>query len=442
MKMENKKREPVKVLERLMATKTPIRCEKNPVIQGLGICDPHIQLFEGKVYLYSGHDCNPDKSEFGTDRWTVWSTEDFVTWTPESFIFSDDFFMGKTTNACWAADAAEANGRYYFYYSNLNVQTGVAVSDRPFGPFKDAESSPILDGTLTPTREYDPAIFKDVDGSAYIVFGAPAWCYGEGCGYYIAKLSEDMVTLAETPRYIELDHEGDDKPSLNRIGDKYYLTFSSFYAISDNVYGPYHLLGNTGASADHGSYLEWNGQLFNCFTIYDPLCLYRAPGICYVHQKANYELVVDPMIVEYGVGQYDGNWNRIEAEWYMKIAGAAKKVENMRYGFDVEVSGGEEAAVGELYFPKIRNVRGKRGIALFTSCNCPEGAEIEVWQTGAEEKLLGSCRVPVKRRHSWRSYRIANFLIDPLDLDTVDLKIVIRVNGKGSCRLDSFRFYP
>lgn len=55
--------------------------------------------------------------------------------------------MGSSER-CWAVDAAYANGKYYFYYSNGNDQTGVAVSDTPAGPFKDSCHSPVLDGTV------------------------------------------------------------------------------------------------------------------------------------------------------------------------------------------------------------------------------------------------------------------------------------------------------
>ena len=116
-----------------------------------------------------------------------------------------------------------------------------------------------------------------MDGTFYIVFGGPKWAYGEGAGYFIARLNEDMVSLAETPKKIELDHEADDKAPLNRIGDKYYLSYGSHYAISENVYGPYRYMGNTGASEDHGSYLEWNNQLFNSFTIMES---FSCKGYC------------------------------------------------------------------------------------------------------------------------------------------------------------------
>jgi len=215
-----------------------IACQKNPVIAGRGVCDPHLQLFEDRVYLYAGHDKDPNGKTFSLDDWQVWSTEDFVNWRPECVIRPEELYMGAS-DRCWAADAACANGKYYFYYSNGSQQTGVAVAEHPGGPYVDSANSPLLDGTLAPTPEYDPAIFQDRDGSFYIVFGGPVWYYGEDAGYYIAKLGQDMCSLAEAPRRIELDHEADDKVSLNRIGDTYYLTYASCYAVSDDVYGPY-----------------------------------------------------------------------------------------------------------------------------------------------------------------------------------------------------------
>ena len=153
--------------------------------------------------------------------------------------------MGKS-DQCWAVDCAERNGRYYYYFSDGNSRTGVAVADSPGGPFSDPLGKPLLDSSLTPTREYDPTVFRDDDGEYYLAFGGPAWAYGKDCGYFIAKLNEDMISLAETPRRIELDHGGDDKASLNKFEGRYYLSYGGFYAVSDSVYGPYKYLGHTG----------------------------------------------------------------------------------------------------------------------------------------------------------------------------------------------------
>ena len=118
-------------------------------------------------------------------------------------------------------------------------------------------------------------------------------------------------------------------------------------------------MGHTGASTDHTSYFEWNGQLFNAITVLDHYGAYRSSGICYVHIRENGELVTDPLIVEYGVGQYDSDWNKIEAEWFMRGSNV-KKVEHPNIvGFCVAC---EEEAV--LAYPKVRNLSDKVGLCL------------------------------------------------------------------------------
>ena len=69
-----------------------------------------------------------------------------------------------------------------------------------------------------------------------------------GCwDFYIAKLNEDMISLAETPRKILVDRKMgpygpgkmDDKPFLHKRRGVYYLSWGCYYAMADNVYGPY-----------------------------------------------------------------------------------------------------------------------------------------------------------------------------------------------------------
>ena len=60
--------------------------------------------------------------------------------------------------------------------------------------------TPLLPASLgssldPPTTIRDPCVFNDVDtGAYYIVFGT--------FEYYIARLGEDMVSLAEAPRHL------------------------------------------------------------------------------------------------------------------------------------------------------------------------------------------------------------------------------------------------
>lgn len=407
---------------------------KNPIIPGRGVCDPHMHVFQGRVYLFASHDCSPSSVDYWMEDWQIWSSSDLVTWSLETVIDPANFYVGETRKA-WAVDVANANGKYYLYFSDGNTAIGVASADSPSGPFEDALGRALLDGSASSTREYDPAVFIDEDGSAYLLFGGPAWAYGEGAGYFIAKLNEDMVSLAEPPRRIELDHEGDDKVSLNRIGGQYYLTYASNYATASDVYGPYRFVGNTGASEDHGSYFEWNGQLFNAFTIFDPTTHYRSSGICYVHRTASGRLSVDPVIVEYGVGRYDARWNKIEAEWFMKAKGI-RKAENPRYGFDVACT-----TSGTLLYPNVEHLEQSSGIAFFASCSSPRGAQVKIYDGEAKQTLLGTCEIPGGSDISWRSYSISTAELQQNMPSRSDLFLEVSVDGLGELRIDYFKLF-
>ena len=408
--------------------KKTVVCKKNPIIPLMGVCDPHMHVFNDRVWLHATHDAIPGCDYFCMHDWQIWSSADCVEWQLESVIRPEDFHMGSSSQ-CWAVDCEERNGKYYFYFSDGNERTGVGVGDSPAGPFKDVLGKPLLDGTLTPTREYDPCVFKDDDGEYYLVFGGPAWAYGKDCGYFIARLNEDMVSFAEQPRRLEVNHPADDKASLNKFNGRYYLTYGGYYAIADNVYGPYEFKGHTGASMDHTSYFEWNGQIFNAITVVDHFGQYRSSGMCYVHIRENGELVTDPLIVEYGVGQYDSECNRIEAEWLMRGTNV-KKVENKGlFGFSVSCT--EKAT---LSYPKVRNLSDKIGLFLF--CGCTTGGEIELREGSDTGRLLGSLGL-----HSTGLTHMSIPISEPL-ADVMDICLVLKPDPGAEIKLDYFHFYP
>lgn len=408
--------------------------KKNPIIRGKGICDPHMHVFNDRVYLYATHDYSVDNKGYVMKDWQIWSSADLIEWTHKSIFRPEDTYIGPS-DRCWATDAAERNGKYYFYFSNGTDNTGVAVSDNPGGPFKDALGRPMLDGSNSPTKEYDPAIFIDDDENAtpYIIFGTPKWAGGDS--YYIARLNEDMVSLAEKPRKVIVDDPADDKPSLNKYKGKYYLTWASFYAISDTVYGPYKLIGNHGASPDHGSYFEWKNQWFNAFTILDPTLHHRASGLCYVHFRENGEMVTDQLIVEYGVGQYNAEWDKIQAEWYMAAEGN-EKGENPRRGFDIiKITDGSY-----LYYPNIHNIKENTGIHFYAACGNNTGGMIEIRADAPNGKLLGTCQVTPTGSWNWWGYRSFTCNLNNTS-GCKNLYLVFRGEGDDILHLDWFSFF-
>ncbi len=359
-----------------------VTAKKNPIIRKRGVCDPHVHIFRDRAYLYASHDCDDGTQSGDFDHmndWEIWSSADLVTWRRESVVSPADTPIGDC-HYCWAVDAAEKDGRYFLYVSRHVWETYVLVSDDPGKGFVPAKQDPVLPKGLTKTRSYDPAVFTD-NGNSYIVFGTPVWAGGDS--YYIARLNEDMCTLAETPKKIIVNDLADDKPFLHKHDGVYYLTWASFYATADNVYGPYTLRGNIGLTHDHGSFFEWNGQQFMAFTVNESRNQpRRATGLAYIHYRKNGEIVSDSIIREYGVGQYRADWNQIDAAWYMR-GEQVEKQENAFGRFDAVVRDG-----GWIEFPNIRGMEENADLKIH--CKGMQDSEITVYADGV---CVGTCRV-------------------------------------------------
>ncbi len=216
----------------------------NPLLPGRGLCDPHVRIFNDKAYLYATHDLSPDAAEFVMADWWVWSSPDLLRWTHECTLRPQDTYLGPGFRQCWATDAAERNGKFYWFFSDGNRRTGVVVADSPVGPWRDPLRRPLIGDGLVPVGAYDPGFFLDQDGSPYLVFGV--W------DYYLARLNDDLLSLAEPPRQLTIHRpEGpygpgrtDDKPYLHHRGGIYYLSWGCYYAMADRLFGPYECRGS------------------------------------------------------------------------------------------------------------------------------------------------------------------------------------------------------
>jgi arabinoxylan arabinofuranohydrolase len=212
---------------------------QNPIVVGQGLTDPKVRIYGDRAYLYATHDASPTARNFLMNDWWTWSSDDLVHWKYESTLKPEQTYWGRPCDQCWATDAISRNGKYYFYFSRGNSELGVVEGPTPTGPWFDPLHKPLVAKGSVPTAARDPAILQEKDGTTYLVFG----CWD----YYIAKLNDDMISLAQTPRRLELDRKmgpygpgkTDDKSYLHEYNGKYYLSWGCFYAMADNVYGPY-----------------------------------------------------------------------------------------------------------------------------------------------------------------------------------------------------------
>ncbi|MGN6627523.1 MAG: family 43 glycosylhydrolase, partial [Tepidisphaeraceae bacterium] len=118
----------------------------NPIIQTLYTADPAPLVYHDRVYLYTGHD--EDKSTWFTMKdWRCFSSTDMVNWTDHGSPLAVTSFDWARSDA-WAGQVIERAGKFY-YYVPMNrkgggMSIGVAVSDSPTGPFKDAIGKPLI----------------------------------------------------------------------------------------------------------------------------------------------------------------------------------------------------------------------------------------------------------------------------------------------------------
>lgn len=179
--------------------------------------------------------------------WWVWSSPNLVDWELESIVDPKATLMWSTAgeqDECWATDAAFTNNKYYFYLSVGPGTVGVLSSDHYTGPWTDPLGKPLLDGKSEAGATFrDPCVFKEDDGSHYIIAGV--------FDYYIAKLGADMISLAEPLRKVIVNHpygpcgfnRTDDKPFIHKNNGIYYLSWGCFYGMSKSIYGPYETQG-------------------------------------------------------------------------------------------------------------------------------------------------------------------------------------------------------
>ena len=119
---------------------------QNPVIRDQFTADPTARVFEGKVYVYPSHDIispvEPERKWFSMADYHVFSSEDLIDWQDHGVILSQENVPWGNPEgySMWAPDCVYKNGKYYFYFPNApksgrGFAVGVAVADKPYGPF-------------------------------------------------------------------------------------------------------------------------------------------------------------------------------------------------------------------------------------------------------------------------------------------------------------------
>lgn len=251
------------------------------LVPGDYMADPSVHVFDGTLYIYPSHDWesgieeNDNGDHFNMKDYHVFSMTDMDGEVTDHGVVLRAEDIPWAGRQLWDCDVAFRNGRYYMYFplkdKNDIFRIGVAVSDKPEGPFIPEENP------MKGSYSMDPAVLDDGDGNYYMYFGG-LWggqlqryrankalecaILPEGdepalCGK-VAKLGEDMLEFAEEPRdVLVLDENGRPLTAgdtgrrffeaswVHKYNGKYYYSYSTgdthllCYATGDNPYGPF-----------------------------------------------------------------------------------------------------------------------------------------------------------------------------------------------------------
>lgn len=239
--------------------------EKRYLVPEDYMADPAVHVFNDRLYIYPSHDWesgipeNDNGDHFNMKDYHVFSTDD-----PMHGEITDHGLVLTTEDIPWAGrqlwdcDVAEKDGKYYMYFplkdQNDIFRIGVAISDRPEGPFIPQPDP------MRGSYSIDPAVLNDGDGNYYMYFGG---LWGGQLQRYrdnkalesgatfpadnepsiparVAKLSADMLQFAEEPKAVViLDENGQPLTAgdndrrffeaswMHKYNGKYYFSYST-----------------------------------------------------------------------------------------------------------------------------------------------------------------------------------------------------------------------
>lgn len=238
---------------------------QNPFITHMYTADPSARVFNDTLFVYPSHD-QDTATLFSMEDWHVFSTTDLKNWTDHGVAFSlKDISWAKSE--AWAPDCIERNGKYYFYYPVEAAKIGVAVGDKPSGPFKDPLDSALIHihskGVVCNRDFIDPCVFIDDDGQAYLYMGQLV--------VNAIKLNDDMISYDRVVHLLEGTEGFFEAIWMHKHNGRYYLSYAAVsgqieYCMSNNPLGPFEykgvILEKMNSGTNHHSIVEYKGQWY------------------------------------------------------------------------------------------------------------------------------------------------------------------------------------
>ena len=247
----------------------------NPIFTGW-YADPEGAVLDGQYWVFPTFSAPYDKQLF----FDAFSSPDLVNWTKHERVLEQKN-IPWLRRALWAPAVIEANNKFYVFFGGNDVHEGeiggigVAVADRPEGPYKDALGKPLINEIVNGAQPIDQFVFRDDDGQYYMYYGG--WRHCNMC-----KLSPDLLSIVpweDGQKFHEVtpSEEYVEGPFMLKRKGKYYFMWSEggwtgpnycvAYAVSDSPFGPFERKGvilkrdeNVARGAGHHSVIQVPGK--------------------------------------------------------------------------------------------------------------------------------------------------------------------------------------
>ena len=241
----------------------------NPVFEGK-YADPECVIWDGKYWIFPTASL-PYEQQTYLD---AFSSEDLVNWTRHERII-DNSEVKWAWRAMWAPAIIRKDGSYYLFFGANDMHEkgeggiGVAVSERPEGPYRDMLGKPLIDEVINGAQPIDQFVFED-NGTYYMYYGG--WRH---CNVGILKPDfTGFIPFEDGSLFKEITPENYvEGPFMFKKDGKYYFMWSEggwtgpdycvAYAIADSPMGPFNRIGKilqqdpeVGTGAGHHSVMH------------------------------------------------------------------------------------------------------------------------------------------------------------------------------------------
>ncbi len=169
---------------------------KNPLNVAFG--DPYVMFdpVSKKYFMYG--------TGGAKDGFITYSSDDLVSWIKEGQVFAGNTKQSWGIDHFWAPEVYPYKGKYYMFYSAQwrhnptneleNFRIGVAVADKPTGPFRDLSAQPL----------FDPG-YPIIDANVYFDPNGRMFLYYSRCCYKHAVESEISDWARKKGLYDEIE---------------------------------------------------------------------------------------------------------------------------------------------------------------------------------------------------------------------------------------------